>query len=145
MFRRSHPLLVVVGFFLIWEALGRAFHAPNFILPLPSVIFLEIWRNPGWYAVQVGYTGWECLLGFFGQARVGREHHGQTAGALHRLDVAEPEQRGGLLPYAPARLLERGAHADHGTCHASNHRIKQSRRACTRQIGQLRASQREAA
>jgi hypothetical protein len=87
----------------------------------------------------------ECLLGFFGQARVGREHHGQTAGALHRLDVAEPEQRGGLLPYAPARLLERGAHADHGTRHASNHRIKQSRRACTRQIGQLRASQREAA
>src|ERR1700683_480567 len=87
----------------------------------------------------------EYLLRVLGRTRVGREHHGQAAGALHRLYVAEPEQRGGLLPHAPARLLERGAHADHRTCHASNHRIKASRTARRRRIGRLRASREETA
>ena len=47
----------------------------------------------------------------------------ESARPLHGLDVVERQQRGRLVPDAPARALERGADADHGTCHPPHHRI----------------------
>src|SRR5438270_13776150 len=55
----------------------------------------------------------EHLVGALLEAAVGREHHGQSAGALDRRDVAEGEQSGVSLPHPPPGTGERGAYADH--------------------------------
>ena len=49
---------------------------------------------------------------------VGRQQQRKAAGALHGFEVVGAEQRGTLLPHAPARGLERGADADHRAVHA---------------------------
>jgi NitT/TauT family transport system permease protein len=48
--RRSLPWAVILGMFLVWEALCRLFNVPEFVLPLPSQIF------------EVLITRWEALL-----------------------------------------------------------------------------------
>jgi NitT/TauT family transport system permease protein len=48
--RRSLPWAVIIGMFLVWEALCRLFNVPEFVLPLPSQIF------------EVLITRWEALL-----------------------------------------------------------------------------------
>src|SRR5436309_11320079 len=55
----------------------------------------------------------EHLVRVLLEAAVGRDHHGQPAGALDRRDVTEGEQRGLTLPHPPPRAGERGADADH--------------------------------
>ena len=39
MMRRALPWLVILGVFLVWEALCRLFGVKEFVLPLPSQIF----------------------------------------------------------------------------------------------------------
>jgi NitT/TauT family transport system permease protein len=62
--RKLQPAIVIVGFFLVWEAAGRLLQIPSFILPLPSAIFVEIVTHPWEYAVDTYYTVGACLLGF---------------------------------------------------------------------------------
>ena len=58
------PLLCTVGFFLIWEALGKAFNISTFILPEPSEILVATWE----FRRQIGFhsfhTAWMTLAGF---------------------------------------------------------------------------------
>ena len=37
--RRALPWAVILGMFLVWEALCRLFNVPEFVLPLPTQIF----------------------------------------------------------------------------------------------------------
>jgi NitT/TauT family transport system permease protein len=48
--RRALPWLVILGMFLVWEALCRLFSVKEFVLPLPSQIFTVL------------VTRWEALL-----------------------------------------------------------------------------------
>jgi NitT/TauT family transport system permease protein len=64
MTRRFEPLLVILGFLVVWELCTRIFQVPTFILPLPSAIILEIWDNLSWYSVHAFYTLIACVLGF---------------------------------------------------------------------------------
>lgn len=62
--KQLQPFLVMLGFFLFWEAAVDLFQIPNFILPRPSAIVLELASDPGWYAMHAYYTVGACLLGF---------------------------------------------------------------------------------
>ncbi|MCZ8261948.1 MAG: ABC transporter permease [Beijerinckiaceae bacterium] len=64
MSRTRSVALVIMSFFLIWEILVRVTKVPNFILPTPSAIFLEILSDPLWYVNHSAYTVGACLLGF---------------------------------------------------------------------------------
>jgi len=55
---------VLLGFFLIWEALVRAFNVPVWLLPAPSVIFAELVSDPGTYLEHSFYTLMTTLMGF---------------------------------------------------------------------------------
>jgi len=57
--------LVMVGFFGLWELGVRLFGVPNYILPAPSEIALELASDPMWYARHSAYTIGACLMGFF--------------------------------------------------------------------------------
>jgi NitT/TauT family transport system permease protein len=57
-------ILVLVGFFGLWEAGVRAFGTPEYFLPAPSAIFLEFLKEPLWYARHAAYTVGACLMGF---------------------------------------------------------------------------------
>lgn len=48
--RRALPWLVILGMFVVWEVLCRAFSVPEFVLPLPTQIF------------SVLVTRWDALL-----------------------------------------------------------------------------------
>jgi NitT/TauT family transport system permease protein len=63
--RIQSAIVVLGGFFLIWEAWVRIAGVPTYFLPAPSAIFLEIIQNPFWYARHSAYTVGACLLGFF--------------------------------------------------------------------------------
>ena len=65
MTRIKSAIVVLGGFFLIWEAWVRIAGVPTYFLPAPSAIFLEIIQNPSWYARHSAYTVGACLLGFF--------------------------------------------------------------------------------
>jgi NitT/TauT family transport system permease protein len=56
--------LVMVGFFGLWELCVRLFHVPNYILPTPSEIIVELAGHPLWYGRHALYTIGACLLGF---------------------------------------------------------------------------------
>ena len=51
------------------------------------------------------------------KARVRWDQQGESPGAVNLIDVVARQQQRGLVPHAPARLLERGADADHGSSH----------------------------
>jgi len=57
-------VLVIGGFFLVWEICVRLFAVPNYILPTPSAIAAELFGNPLWYARHALYTIGACMLGF---------------------------------------------------------------------------------
>jgi NitT/TauT family transport system permease protein len=57
--------LVMAGFFLFWELCVRIAGVPNYILPTPSEIAVELASDPLWYARHAAYTVGACLLGFF--------------------------------------------------------------------------------
>jgi NitT/TauT family transport system permease protein len=62
---RAQSIIVVLGGFLVvWEAWVRLAHVPEYFLPAPSAIFLEIAQDPAWYARHSAYTIGACLLGF---------------------------------------------------------------------------------
>lgn len=64
MSRTQSVIVVLLGFFLFWEAVVWATSAPSFVLPAPSVVLVEIADDPMWYARHAGYTIGACLLGF---------------------------------------------------------------------------------
>ena len=55
---------VLIGFFLVWEALVRTLHVKQIILPAPSAIFTEFWHDPLWYLGHGWYTLLVTLGGF---------------------------------------------------------------------------------
>ena len=65
----------------------------------------------------------ERLLRVLDQQRVGREHRDEAAGALHGVDVVGAAAAPPAGPRRSSGALERGADADHGTCHPPHHRI----------------------
>lgn len=58
------PIVCTVGFFLVWEALGKLFNVSTFILPEPSEIAFATWE----FRRQIGFhsfhTAWMTLAGF---------------------------------------------------------------------------------
>jgi NitT/TauT family transport system permease protein len=63
--RTASVTLVIVGFFAFWELCVRLMNVPNYILPAPSEIIVELVANPMWYGRHAMYTVGACLLGFF--------------------------------------------------------------------------------
>ena len=63
--RASSSTFVIVGFFLIWEFCVGIFKVPNYLLPTPSEILVELAQDPLWYLRHAAYTVGACLLGFF--------------------------------------------------------------------------------
>jgi NitT/TauT family transport system permease protein len=64
--RRALPWLVIVGMFVVWELLCRAFKVPEFVLPLPSQIFTVLvgrWDALLPHATQTLMT---TVIGFIG-------------------------------------------------------------------------------
>jgi NitT/TauT family transport system permease protein len=57
--------LVIGGFFAFWELCVRLLKVPNFILPAPTEIMVELAANPLWYGRHALYTVGACMLGFF--------------------------------------------------------------------------------
>jgi len=57
--------LVIAGFFVVWELGVRISGVPNYILPSPSEIAIELASDPLWYARHAAYTVGSCMLGFF--------------------------------------------------------------------------------
>lgn len=58
------PGLVFAGLVLAWEVLGRVFHLPDFVVPLPSVIGAELYRKGPLILNGLGVTLLEALAGF---------------------------------------------------------------------------------
>jgi NitT/TauT family transport system permease protein len=56
---------VIVGFFVLWELSVRLLQVPNYVLPAPSEIIVELASHPMWYGRHAVYTIGACLLGFF--------------------------------------------------------------------------------
>jgi NitT/TauT family transport system permease protein len=59
-------LLLVIGVLAAWEALVRLFAVPAFILPVPSTVFVALYRGfaSALYVHHIGITLAETLLGF---------------------------------------------------------------------------------
>lgn len=68
LFRRSgHGLVAVASlafFVLMWEVLVRLLHVRPIMLPPPSIVFLELWAERGWYLDHAWYTLLTTLAGF---------------------------------------------------------------------------------
>jgi NitT/TauT family transport system permease protein len=62
--RATTVLLVVAGALVLWEFAVRALQIPQFLLPAPTVVFGELWRAPGLYAVNAVATLRVTLTGF---------------------------------------------------------------------------------
>jgi NitT/TauT family transport system permease protein len=61
---RLAPVLFTIGFFILWEAICRAFGISNFKLPAPSVIFDALWQFRWPLLRNAGHTLWMTMLGF---------------------------------------------------------------------------------
>jgi ABC-type nitrate/sulfonate/bicarbonate transport system permease component len=57
-------LAFAVGFFALWEALVRGFDVPRYIVPAPSSIAYQFWRNLPRILEYSLITGGETLMGF---------------------------------------------------------------------------------
>jgi len=69
--RASHVALVVVGFFVLWQAFVMAASPPEYLLPAPSAIFSELAHAPLWYTSNAMRTVGATLLGFAAALAVG--------------------------------------------------------------------------
>ncbi len=63
-FERLLPWLVIALFFILWEAVGRIFSLPVFILPKPSDIYASILRWHGPLRNHSLHTLYTTLIGF---------------------------------------------------------------------------------
>ena len=57
-------LLVMVGFFVVWEAGVRLFNVPAYFLPPPSLVLKELASEPVWYLKHTLYTVLTTMEGF---------------------------------------------------------------------------------
>ena len=57
-------ILVLVGSLVIWEVAARTLHIQQFLLPAPSVVISELFRNPKHYAINSLATLLVTLTGF---------------------------------------------------------------------------------
>jgi NitT/TauT family transport system permease protein len=65
------PWICTLGFFLVWEALGRAFGVSEFVLPHPSKIAMALWEYRTQLAFHSWHTLWMTLVGFLIAVGVG--------------------------------------------------------------------------
>jgi NitT/TauT family transport system permease protein len=56
--RQALPWFVIAGMFVFWELFVRVFHVPEFVLPAPTAIFLELWR----WRVPILENSWQTLM-----------------------------------------------------------------------------------
>jgi NitT/TauT family transport system permease protein len=64
--RRALPWLVIIGMFLVWEALCRLFRVPEFVLPLPSQIFAVLFQRWDALLPHATQTLMTTVIGFIG-------------------------------------------------------------------------------
>jgi NitT/TauT family transport system permease protein len=64
--RRALPWLVIIGMFLVWEALCRLFSVPEFVLPLPSQIFAVLFKRWDALLPHATQTLMTTVVGFIG-------------------------------------------------------------------------------
>jgi NitT/TauT family transport system permease protein len=62
--RSLHILLVVLGFFLVWQLGNMLFKPPEYLLPAPLAIMRELLSAPLWYLDRALRTLGATLLGF---------------------------------------------------------------------------------
>jgi NitT/TauT family transport system permease protein len=62
--RNGLGLVTAPAFFLIWEAVVRLFHVPLYIVPPPSAVLWQLWRNLPRIAEYTLVTGGETVGGF---------------------------------------------------------------------------------
>ncbi len=62
--RATTVILVLAGSLVIWEIVARALHIPQFLLPAPSVVIAELFKNPGLYTINSLATLRVTLTGF---------------------------------------------------------------------------------
>ena len=55
---RALPWIVVIGLFVVWEAVVHLFALPRFVLPAPSVIFEAMWQ----WRVPLVENAWQTLF-----------------------------------------------------------------------------------
>jgi ABC-type nitrate/sulfonate/bicarbonate transport system permease component len=65
------PLLVLVLFFIIWEAISRYSQIPKWLLPGPSIIMKEAMTNYSLFVSDILATAWLSLFGFFVGSMIG--------------------------------------------------------------------------
>ena len=58
------PLLVLAALVIVWEVLGRLFQWPDYVIPLPSVIGVELYRKAPLILTGLWVTLLEALAGF---------------------------------------------------------------------------------
>ena len=65
-FLADHGLRILIGpaIFLLWEAVVRVFQVPLYIVPPPSAVLYQLWRNLPRIAEYTLVTGGETLGGF---------------------------------------------------------------------------------
>src|SRR3981189_3667290 len=79
--RRALPWLVIVGMFVVWELLCRAFKVPEFVLPLPSQIFTVLVKRWDALLPHATQTLMTTVIGFIG---------GVVAGSLIGIAIGSP-------------------------------------------------------
>jgi len=57
------PLLVFAALVIVWEALGRLFQWPDYVIPLPTVIGVELYRKAPLILTGLWVTLLEALAG----------------------------------------------------------------------------------
>jgi NitT/TauT family transport system permease protein len=69
--RAVHVCAVVIGFFALWQAFVMLASPPEYLLPAPSAIFVEVASAPLWYLDNAARTVGATLLGFTAALAVG--------------------------------------------------------------------------
>lgn len=62
--KHSAPILFLVAILILWDLFVRLFKVPNFILPAPSSIMLEMYSVKGLFLFHTLITVKEIILGF---------------------------------------------------------------------------------
>lgn len=61
---RIVPVLSIIGFVLLWEAIVRGFDVPIYLMPPPSKVFHAAIAQSGYLFKHAVSTSWAILLGF---------------------------------------------------------------------------------
>lgn len=61
---KLRPILIFAGFFLLWEILCVAMNVAPYILPRPSAVVADLWRQAPNLLVHTLVTGQEVVAGF---------------------------------------------------------------------------------